>query len=85
MSTSRNAMVGARKVHMLKFFVLPAFNVYTERWKSKQSSELYRDAPAAMFFHCDEFEPAGDEACMIAAFHAVLENLRVHNNGLSKI
>ncbi len=64
--------VGSRKVHLLGNFVLPAMPWYTKWYKEENKDELRRDCPAVMLFHCDTLEPAGDEACMLAAFHAVL-------------
>ncbi|MCP4674681.1 MAG: 4Fe-4S dicluster domain-containing protein [Deltaproteobacteria bacterium] len=63
---------GERKVHMLENFVMPAMKWYIKWFEEERRDELRRDCQVVMLFHCDTLEPSGDEACMLAAFHAVL-------------
>jgi nitroreductase len=63
---------GARKFHDLRDFAMPAIHWYL-RWRDEgRGDEFRRDSPALLLFHCAVDEPAGDEACLLAAFHAVL-------------
>lgn len=63
---------GAQKFGVLKGFLMPAMRWYI-RWHDQgEGDEIRRDAPAVMLFHCPVDEPAGDETCLLAAFHAVL-------------
>ncbi len=63
---------GVRKVNTLKNFVMPGMRWYIKWFNEENQDELRRDCPVIMLFHCDTTEPAGDEACMLAAFHAIL-------------
>lgn len=63
---------GARTFGKLNSFLMPAMRWYIRWHEEGKGDEIRRDAPAVMLFHCPVDEPAGDETCLLSAFHAVL-------------
>jgi len=64
--------VGAKLFRTMEDFLMPGMHWYIRWYREGRSNEILRDCPAVMLFHGPIHEPATEENCLIAAFHAVL-------------